>query len=172
MPRLIELNDILFPVEEHPVFVSVVEPGREWRLPVPDKKAIVNRTTRRVLGIVSRGYRLVTNREALDMARECCRTAFPETHTGERSETAIDAPATGGHCYIDLVHNSAVLDFQMVSAVDRPEVFGPFIRVTNSYNGLRALAFDVGFYRKVCKNGMILPDSVIRFKFLPTARYW
>jgi hypothetical protein len=44
-------------------------------------------------------------------------------------------------------------------------VFGPFIRVTNSYNGLRALAFDIGFYRKVCKNGMIVPDTIIRFAF-------
>jgi hypothetical protein len=27
------------------------------------------------------------------------------------------------------------------------------------------LAFDIGFYRKVCKNGLIIPDSIIRFKF-------
>src|SRR5205085_6144621 len=70
-------------VLEHPVFVSVVEPNGERRLPVPDKKAIVNGTTSRVLGIVSRGYRLVTNREALDMAHECCREAFPLTQPGE-----------------------------------------------------------------------------------------
>ena len=44
-------------------------------------------------------------------------------------------------------------------------MFGPFIRVTNSYNGLRALGFDVGFYRKVCKNGMIVPDTIVRFNF-------
>jgi hypothetical protein len=49
--------------------------------------------------------------------------------------------------------------------MDRPDAFGPFIRVTNSYNGLRALGFDIGYYRKVCKNGLILPESVIRFKF-------
>jgi hypothetical protein len=30
---------------------------------------------------------------------------------------------------------------------------------------LRALAFDIGFLRKVCKNGLILPKSIIRFKF-------
>jgi hypothetical protein len=27
------------------------------------------------------------------------------------------------------------------------------------------LAFDIGFLRKVCKNGLILPDTIIRFKF-------
>ena len=47
----------------------------------------------------------------------------------------------------------------------RPDAYGPFIRVTNSYNGLRALTFDIGFYRKVCKNGLVLPGTVISFKF-------
>ena len=165
MPRLTNLDDVLFPVEEHPVFVSMIESSGERRLAVPDKKAIVNRTTRRVLGIVSRGYRLVSNREALDMAHECCRTVFPETKSGEWDVKTTDAPSTAGYCHLDFVHNSTALDFNFLPAADRPEVFGPFIRVTNSYNGLRALAFDIGFYRKVCKNGLIVPDTIIRFKF-------
>ena len=99
------------------------------------------------------------------MAFECCRTVFPETKPSEWEVRATDAPGTGGHCFIDLAHNSTNLDFTFVPARDRPDAFGPFIRVTNSYNGQRALAFDIGFYRKVCRNGMILPESVIRFKF-------
>jgi len=165
MPRLTQLDDVLFPVEEHPVFVSVQMKSGEQRLPVPEKKAIVNAKTGRVLGVVGRGYRMVTNREALDWAYQCCRTVFPETKPGEWEVKTSDAPATGGHCFIDLVHNSTALDFTFVPAKDRPDAFGPFIRVTNSYNGLRALAFDIGFFRKVCKNGMILPESIIRFKF-------
>jgi hypothetical protein len=165
MPRLTNLDDVLFPVEEHPVFVSIAGAKGERRLPVPEKKAIVNRTNQRVLGIVSRGYRLVTNREALEMADQCCRTVFPETKPGEWNVKATDAPSTAGYCHLDLLHNSAALDFNCVPAADRPEVFGPFIRVTNSYNGLRALAFDIGFYRKFCKNGLIVPDTIIRFKF-------
>ncbi|MDZ4797622.1 MAG: DUF932 domain-containing protein [Bryobacteraceae bacterium] len=165
MPRLTKLDDVLFPVGEHPVFVSLAENGSERRLSVPEKKAIVNRTTRRVLGIVSRGYRLVSNREALDMAQQCCRTVFPETKPGEWEARAADAPSTAGYCHIDLVHNTTALDFSVVPAAERPDVFGPFIRVTNSYNGLRALSFDIGFYRKICKNGMIIPDTIIRFKF-------
>src|SRR5262249_6975269 len=47
---------------------------------------------------------------------------------------------------------------------NRLDAYGPFIRVTNSYNGLRALAFDIGFYRKVCRNGLIVPNTVMRFK--------
>ncbi len=165
MPRLTDLNDVLFPVEEHPVFVSIQGKSGERRLAVPDKKAIVNCENDRVLGIVSRDYRLVTNQEALDWAHECCRTVFPETQPGEWKVNAADAPGTGGHCFIDLAHNSTALDFKYVPARDRPEVYGPFIRVTNSYNRVRALAFDIGFYRKVCTNGLILPKSIIRFKF-------
>ena len=165
MPRLTKLDDVLFPVEEHPVFVSLSNNGGERRLAVPGKKAIVNGDTHRVLGIVSRSYRLVTNREALKMAHQCCRTVFPETEAGEWEANATDAPATAGCCHIDLVHNSTALDFSVVPAAERPDVFGPFIRVTNSYNGLRALGFDIGFHRKICKNGMIVPDTIIRFKF-------
>lgn len=165
MPRLSNIDEVLFPVEEHPVFVSVPTRSGEQRLAVHDKKAIVNKRTNRVLGVVSRGYRLVTNREALDWAYQCCQTVFPETRPGEWEVKATDAPSTGGHCFIDLVHNSTALDFDFVPAKDRPDAFGPFIRVTNSYNALRALAFDIGFLRKVCKNGLIIPESIIRFRF-------
>lgn len=165
MPRLTKLDDVLFPVEEHPVFASVRENGSERRLAVPEKKAIVNGTSGRVLGIVSRGYRLVSNREALDMAHKCCQTVFPETKPAEWEASAVDAPSTAGYCHIDLVHKSAVLEFDFVQAAQRPDVFGPFIRVTNSYNSLRALGFDIGFHRKICKNGLIIPDTIIRFSF-------
>lgn len=165
MPRLNKLDDVLFPVIERPVFTSYTEDGVERRFAVPEKKAIINRASNCVLGVVSRGYHLVTNREALEMAHRCCRTVFPETNLGEWAIKGVDAPSTAGYCHIDLVHNSAVLDFDFVPAGQRPEVFGPFIRLTNSYNGLRALRFDIGFFRKVCENGLILPESIIRFSF-------
>jgi len=165
MPRLTQLDDILFPVEEHQVFVCVRTNSVERSLPVPDKKAIVDTRINRVLGIVSRGYKLVTNRQALDWAYQCCQTIFPETKPDEWKVQASDAPSTAGHCFIDLVHNSTALDFTFVPAKDRPDAFGPFIRITNSYNGRRALAFNIGFFRKVCKNGMTLPKSIIRFKY-------
>lgn len=95
---------------------------------------------------------------------------LPETKPGEWEVKAIDAPSTAGYCHIDLVHNSTALDFTFVQADQRPDAFGPFIRVTNSYNGLRALGFDIGFFRKVCKNGLIVPDTIIRFKFTHSRR--
>ena len=85
-----------------------------------------------MLGIVSRDYRLVSNREAIDMAHKCCHTVFPETEPGEWEVRTIDAPSTAAYCHIDFVHNSTALDFTFVPPDERPDVFGPFIRVTNS----------------------------------------
>jgi hypothetical protein len=163
--RLSQLADVLFQVEERPVFAVFRDASGERRLPAPDKKAIVNVATQRVLGIVGRGYRLVSNREALEWAHQCCRSVFPETSDVEWEVSATDAPSTGAYCRIDLVHRTARLDFGDVRAGARPEAFGPFIRVTNSYNTLRALAFDIGFYRKVCRNGLIAPETIVQFKF-------
>ena len=170
MARLTDLDEVLFAVEEHPVFVSLQQDGREHRLAVPEKKAIVNCSNQHVLGVVGRAYRLVSNKEALELAYKCCRTIFPETSPGEWAVNTVDAPSTAGYCHIDLAHNSTVLDFNSVAPDQRPDVYGPFIRVTNSYNGLRALGFEVGFYRKVCKNGMIVPDTIVRFNFTHAQR--
>ena len=163
--RLSLLSDVLFPVEEHPVFVVLRDESGERRVAAPNKKAIVNTANHRVLGIVSRDYQLVTNQEALEWAYECCQNVFPNTNSAEWDVSATDGPSTGGYCRIDLVHRTAALDFRDVRPGQRPEAFGPFIRVTNSYNGLRALAFDIGFYRKVCQNGLIAPDTIVQFKF-------
>ncbi len=40
------------------------------------------------------------------------------------------------------------------------DVHTPFLRVTNSYNGRRALRFDLGFMRKHCSNGVIFEEKV------------
>jgi len=165
MPRLAHLDDLLFPVEEHPVFVRIQNAAGERWLSVPDKKAIIGVSNGRVFAIVGSSYRLVTNREALDWGVQCCRSVFPETHHDEWDVGSVDAPATGGHCCIDLIHKSNKLDFSLLSPRERPDVFGPFVRVTNSYNTLRALTFDIGFFRKVCKNGLIAPDAIVQFKF-------
>jgi hypothetical protein len=165
MARLNKLEQIDFPVKEHPVYVITGKGDSEKRLFVRDKKALVNDNNQRVLGIVSQSYRLVSNAEAIDMAFQCCRTVFPETKEIEWVINHVDAPSTAGYCHIDLVHNTSLLEFKDVPPDQKPDIFGPFIRVTNSFNGLRALGFDIGFYRKVCKNGLILPETVIQFKF-------
>ena len=99
------------------------------------------------------------------MASERVKTILHVALATAAAEIAQQFIRKGWRLLLDLVHNSTALDFTFVAAHQRSELFDPFIRVTNSYNGLRALGFDIGFYRKICKNGMIVPDTVIRFKF-------
>jgi hypothetical protein len=150
----------MFNVAMRPLLVSV----DNRQMPVRDSQAIVEMPSGRVVSVVGRGYRLVSHAEALGLAYDCARAAFPETKPSEWQVASVDAPSTGGTCFIDLAHNSAALDFTGLAANDKPEVFGPFVRVTNSYNRTRALCFDIGYSRKVCKNGLILRSSLISFK--------
>lgn len=168
MQRLRNTSEIFFPVETCPIF-TLIEGALEPRpVKIPGKKAIVNMDTGRAVGVVGDGYRLVTNEEALEAARRCCSQVFPETSEAEWHVSDVDAPKTGSYCHIDLVHNTGSLDFEFLYTGERPDVpetFGPFIRVTNSYNGQRALAFRIGFIRKICKNGLVGPEDLISFRF-------
>lgn len=161
--RITDHRDLMFPVRTVGVFAELRD-GVEASLErIPGKKAIVNCTNDSVISVVSNDYQVVTNRDALDYGFRCCKAAFPDVPQTAWEVTAADAPLTGGHCHIDLTHNSARLKFDSVSASRRPDTYGPFIRVANSYNRRRALGFTIGFMRKVCSNGMILPRSSISF---------
>ena len=160
MPRIHDLAGVMFEVAMRPLFVKFG--SRE--ILARDNQAIVELPSGRVVSVVGSSYRLVSHAEALELAHDCARSAFPETKPGEWQVASVDAPSTGGTCFIDLAHNSAALDFSGLAAKDKPEVYGPFVRVTNSYNRTRALCFDLGYSRKVCQNGLILRSSLISFK--------
>ena len=161
--KVVDYRDLMFPVRTVGVFAELCEGVEQSRRRIPGKKAIVDCTNDRVISVVSDNYQVVTNREAVDYAFQCCEAAFPEVPLESWEVNSADAPLTRGHCHIDLTHNSAKLQFDLVIASRIPDTYGPFVRVTNSYNRTRALGFEIGFMRKVCRNGMILPQSNVRF---------
>ncbi len=171
MPRLNKFEDVNFPVKIYPMFATIDDRSTERQkstVQIPGRNAVVNTTNGRVIGVVSSGYKLITNCDAFEAARQCCMQMFPETGLGEWDVSAVDGPSTGSSCSIDLIHNTAKLDFNFVltgTRPDVPETFGPFIRVINSYNGQHALKFSIGFYRKTCANGLIGSEVIIRFQF-------
>jgi len=61
MPRLQELDEVLFEVAMRPLFVSM---GNR-QVPVRDSQAIVEMPSGRVVSVVGRAYRLVSHAEAL-----------------------------------------------------------------------------------------------------------
>jgi hypothetical protein len=65
MNRLTQLEAVLFPVVERPIYILAGPAGDKWT-PITNKKAIVNTSSEQVVGVVGQGYRLVTNHQALD----------------------------------------------------------------------------------------------------------
>lgn len=169
MSRIIDHKELLFPVLERPIFTCAQEQG--GAIPIPGRKAILDANTLGVLGVVGRDYHLVSNRKACEYARKCASAVFPETVEEEWEIFGADAPQSRTYCHIDLKHKTGKLDFDYVMVGTReevPDTYGPYIRVTNSYNGRRALKFTIGCYRKVCKNGMTAPGEVISFSYSHT----
>lgn len=152
-----------------PIYVRT--PNNSQGFAVPGKQAVIDSETDNVLGVVSTGYRLVTNREACAYARKCAAAAFPNTKEDEWEILVADAPRSKCYCHIDLYHKTGKLDFDYVmvgTREDVPDVYGPYVRVTNSYNGQRALKFTIGCYRKTCQNGLTAASDLVSFSFAHT----
>lgn len=151
------LAAVMFPVKEVDVFAET-EPGRRDR--VAGKKAIINTDSRAVLSVVSRQYGLLENRRALELAQKCCIAAFPNTAPAGWYVDEIEAPATGGHCRIDLRYDGDVVAYDWAFSDAAQERFHPFLRVTNSYNTSRVFSVHFGFTRIECMNSVIADESL------------
>lgn len=155
------LADLLFEVDVAPVEAVCARDGAVLRRPVPGRKALIHRPTGRVLGVVGDGYRIVTNREALELARKVCARAFPGVSAAEWEPARVSAPLTLGHAVIDLQHRTHVLNLTGMGGAGA-DPYTPFVSVTNSFNGTRALRFDFGFVRRHCANGVIFERDLAR----------
>jgi hypothetical protein len=159
----ISIQDLLFGVDQVPVEAVIGTNVHTRRITIPGKKALVNQHSGQVLGVVSRDYRVVTNQEAVDLAREACRIAFPGVSPMEWEAKRASAPRTLSFAHIDLMHRTHVLNY-WDNEIKKDDPFTPFLRVTNSFNGARALRFDIGFMRKHCSNGVIFEEEVATIK--------
>ncbi|MCX6840667.1 MAG: DUF932 domain-containing protein, partial [Verrucomicrobia bacterium] len=188
MSRETSVHALLFAVNQIPIEAVVGSNGSTHRISIPGKKALIHQLTGLVLGVVSRDCRVVTNQEAVHLAREVCEKAFPGLSSveleakraaaprtrrvdslaphalspfGQRAAVCLDSPRSPR--LIDLVHKTHVLNY-MGSEIEKDYPYTPFLRVTNSFNGARALRFDIGFMRKHCSNGVIFEEEVATIK--------
>lgn len=160
--RNTDINKAFFPVEmlplqcQHPSLGAIGS-----QVTVPRHKAVVDLERGEVFAVVTTNYRLVTNREAMDIGCEAWAAVFRKVDLGAAHSWDVFnvvMPAKRGHCFIDLIHASYRVD------VLEQDFWLPFIRITNSYNKTRALRFDLGFVRSLCSNGIIFKNAMIRYK--------
>lgn len=153
----------MFDIEEAPVEVPLEVNGQTHRVKVPTKKALVAVDTGKVVGIVSKGYQVVTNTAAVQLCQRLCGKVFPSTKALEWELGDAKGTRARTRVSLDLKHRAHVMNLWDLPG-DVKEAYTPFVRVTNSYNGLRALRFDVGFMRSHCSNGVVFEEDVVTIK--------
>ncbi len=163
------LTDVKFPVALEPIYVEspvgsmkndLLE-SQDFKL-VPDFRAVVAKDDGQVFSVVGKNYHLVTNEDALNLAGDCFSAIFDTIGIDEMELFNIIMPKTRSFCHVDFIHRDSEIE------LFSDDKWVPYIRVTNSYNRMFALKFDLGFCRWICKNGIIAGKSNIEFKFLHT----
>lgn len=155
------LQAVMFPVNEVDVYVGTEQLGFDR---IPGKKALINVDTGRVLSVVSDRYRVLPNNTALKLAQKCCTSAFPNTVPSDWEVFGVEAPLTGGHCRLDLKHCGEITGYDWSFSSDEQKKFGPFIRVSNSYNRTSVFGIRFGIVRWACTNGMVAWHSSITIR--------
>jgi len=146
-----------FPVEEAPVHAAVTHNGATRNIRLPHRKALVAGDTGEVIGVVGAGYKIFTNDQAVRLCHRFCLEAFPDTKAAEWHFVDGHGPATRSWAAMDIHHQSHAMN--LMGNGNPSEIYTPFVRITNSYNGTRALRIDVGFLRKHCSNGVIFEQE-------------
>lgn len=152
------INDVLFPVEVRPVLY--VDNNGHTKF-IPQSKAIVDPRTSYTFAVVSRSYRLITNREAYEIADYIIRGVFPGLTLKDFVVFNIYMPRTKGSCRIDLIKPHT---FENPFG-DETDQWTPFVRITNSYNKTFLLKYEIGFCRWICLNGVIFGQKGVTVAF-------
>jgi hypothetical protein len=158
MRRNLPRPDWFFPIEEAPVLATVTHNGVVRDVRVPHKKALVAADTGDIVGIVGAGYKVFTNHQAVTLCHRFCLEAFTDTTASEWTFVEGHGPATRSWAAMDIHHRAHAMNLMGVEG-GPSETFTPFVRITNSYNGSRALRIDVGFLREHCSNGVIFEQE-------------
>ena len=151
-------SDWFFPIEDAPVFATVTRNGTKLNVRVPQKKALVAADTGDIVSIVGAGYKVFTNQQAVRLCEKFCLDAFQDTTESEWKFVEGHGPGTRSWVAMDIHHQAHTMNLWDNSG-GVSETFTPFVRITNSYNGSRALRIDVGFLREHCSNGVIFEQE-------------
>lgn len=160
MPKKqLTIEDVTFPVSLSPVFVEDDTTLLKNYARIPGFEAIRAEDNGHIFAVVAQNYRLITNDEAIKLGNICFGEIFKALKADEMTLFNIIMPRTRSFCHIDFVHPTAAFNFVA------DDLWTPYIRITNSYNRMFALNFDLGFCRKICMNGVIFGKKNIEFKF-------
>jgi hypothetical protein len=162
-------HEWLFSVGEAPVLAAVSSGGITRNIHIKGKKALIAMDTGEVVGVVGDGYKVFTNQQAIELCQSFCRETFPDTTPHEWEYQMAHGPSTRSWAAMDILHRSHTMNLMGIEGGES-EIYTPYARITNSYNGSRALRIDVGFMRRHCANGVIFEQEAATVKVPHTRR--
>lgn len=146
-PKYRNVEDAFFPVSMRQ---ATCTGSRGIERPIPGYYAIWDDERDTPFTVVSRHYKLITNRDAYRMAEALAMGVFGR-YLDEFKCYNIYMPQTGGSCRIDLILPQS----RFYPFGNEQESWTPFIRISNSYNRTIRLRYEIGFCRWICLNGVI-----------------
>lgn len=156
MSRNTDIGKICFPVYTKSVFAE-----NNFYTPIKNFAAVCGKfeNDEKIFSFVSSNYSLITNSDALEIGKKIFNNIFPLIPYKSFEVFNISYPSTRSYCSIDIIVRKYTLKFS------GNDVYMPFIRVTNSYNKIRKLKYELGFYRKICSNGLIYKKEIVKLDF-------
>jgi hypothetical protein len=157
-----KLNDVLFNVKLQDIYSEFRFPETLFNQQIftNNHRAIVNQSNGEIISIVGKNYKLISNEKAIEMGKQIFTQLYPEIKTDDLIPYKVVAPISKASAHIDLIHKD--VNF----SVWEQEKWLPFLRTTNSYNRSYALAFEIGFARKLCSNGVLFNKKTMKLKYL------
>jgi len=153
-----KLDSVLFDVDLRDVYIKDIRNAKSYRQ-LTNHKAVTALETQQVFSVVSTSYKLITNQQAIEYGKLCFKQIFKVTDAEDMELFRVLTPQTRSYCHIDFLHKSS--SFSPFSGDD----WKMYLRITNSYNRMYSLNFDIGFCRTICSNGMFLGKRNIEIKF-------
>lgn len=153
-----DVNRAFFPVELRPLYMR--SNGKDESLAeLPRHLAVVDIDNEYTFSVVTDGYHLVCNEEAVEKSKELFCRVFNNISYEDMQCLNVTMPKTRSYCHIDYIHKNS--DFN----VWEEDTWTPFVRVTNSYNRTKLLRYEIGFCRWICMNGMIFGAKSVEFSY-------
>lgn len=131
---------------------------------VPNQYALVDLEREQALSIVSDQYKVITNQDAFHLADLIIQAVFIGATIKDFHLFNVYMPRTRSYCRMDLIKPQSFYK----PFGDQTNSYTPFVRISNSYNKMFVLQFEIGFCRWICKNGCIFGGKSIKLSFTHT----
>lgn len=114
-----------------------------------DRVALINNDTNVPVGLVSKSYKVTTNKEVADIFEAALIEAFGDV---EKHKVVDHLDATGRRWKRQIILGGDQFNFDITK---RGDIVGIMLTEFNGYDGKTAVGYDISGYRYACTNGLV-----------------